>query len=55
MVDGVYTGQPFADTVKEMIGAKVEVVKGSALSSFVVIPKRWVVESCFAWIEKCRR
>ncbi|MCL6755936.1 MAG: transposase, partial [Candidatus Rhabdochlamydia oedothoracis] len=22
---------------------------------FTVIPKRWVVERSFAWIEKCRR
>ena len=55
MVDGVYTGQPFADAVKELIGAKVEVVEDNALSSLVVIPKRWVVERSFAWIEKCRR
>jgi transposase len=40
MVDGVYTGQPFVDAVKELIGAKVEVVEDNALSSFVVILKR---------------
>ena len=55
MVDGVYTGQPFADAGKELIGAKVELVKRNALSSFVVLSKRWVVERSFAWIEKCRR
>ncbi|MBP1527271.1 MAG: transposase, partial [Spiroplasma ixodetis] len=25
------------------------------LHSFVLLPKRWVVERSFAWLEKCRR
>ncbi|MDE5067159.1 transposase, partial [Wolbachia endosymbiont of Drosophila leontia] len=33
----------------------VEVIKRSELHSFVVLPKRWVVERSFAWLEKCRR
>jgi transposase len=55
LVDGGYQGQPFADTVQQTIGATVEVVKRSELHSFAVIPKRWVVERSFAWLEKCRR
>ncbi|MGL9702825.1 MAG: transposase, partial [Wolbachia sp.] len=27
----------------------------SELHTFVVLPKRWVVERSFAWLEKCRR
>ncbi|MDR2978810.1 MAG: transposase, partial [Rickettsiales bacterium] len=33
----------------------VEVIKRSELHTFVVLPKRWVVERSFAWLEKCRR
>ncbi|MDR2429585.1 MAG: transposase, partial [Puniceicoccales bacterium] len=25
------------------------------LHRFVVMPKRWIVERSFAWLEKCRR
>lgn len=55
LVDGGYTGEPFAEAIKELIGATVEVVKRNELHKFVVIPKRWVVERSFAWLEKCRR
>jgi len=55
LVDGGYTGEKFADAVQEMIGATVEVAKRNELHSFKVIPKRWVVERSFAWLEKCRR
>ena len=37
------------------MGASVEVVKRNELHTFVVLPKRWVVERSFAWLEKCRR
>ena len=30
----------------------MEVVKRSELHTFVVLPKRWVVERSFAWLEK---
>ena len=33
----------------------MEVVKRNELHTFVVLPKRWVVERSFAWREKCRR
>lgn len=55
LVDGGYTGEPFADAVHELLGATVEGVKRSELHPFVVIPKRWVVERSFAWFDKCRR
>jgi transposase len=35
--------------------AKVQLAKRNELHKFVVIPKRWVVERSFAWLEKCRR
>ena len=55
LVDGGYTGQPFADPVRDMIGATVQVAKRNELHTFAVIPQRWVVERSFAWLEKCRR
>ena len=55
LVDGGYTGQPFADGIKERLEATVQVVKRNELHAFVVLPKRWVVERSFGWLEKCRR
>lgn len=55
LVDGGYSGENFAQSVKETIGAKVEVAKRNELHKFAVIPKRWVVERSFAWLDKCRR
>lgn len=55
MVDAGYTGAPFAQAVRQVLGASVEVVKRNELHTFVVMPKRWVVERSFAWLEKCRR
>ncbi len=55
LVDGGYSGEKFAQKIKRVIGAKVEVVKRNELHTFKVIPQRWVVERSFAWLEKCRR
>ncbi len=55
IVDAGYTSEKFASAIKTIINANVEVVKRNELHSFVVLPKRWVVEQSFAWLEKCRR
>jgi transposase len=55
LADGGYSGEPFAAKMKELLGATVEVVKRNELHTFVVIPKRWVVERSYGWLEKCRR
>ena len=55
LVDGGYTGEKFAEQIKNLIGSEVEVAKRSELHTFAVIPKRWVVERSFGWLEKCRR
>ena len=55
LVDGGYTGRPFAEAVKEKLGATVQVVKRDELHTFAVLPQRWVVERGFGWLEKCRR
>lgn len=57
MVDGGYRGEKFANSVKSILGETVttEVAKRDELHKFKVIPKRWVVERSFAWLEKNRR
>lgn len=55
LVDGGYSGEKFAQAVKDLIVAEVQVAKRSELHSFAVMPQRWIVERSFAWLEKCRR
>ena len=55
LVDGGYSGEPFAAEVQNLLGASVEVVKRKEMHTFVVLPKRWVVERSFGWLDKCRR
>ena len=55
LVDAGYTGEKFASKIKTIINANVEVIKGNELHTFVFLPKRWIVERSFAWLEKCRR
>jgi transposase len=55
LVDGGYTGEPFANAVMALKNAVVEVAKRSELHKFEVIPKRWIVERSFGWLEHCRR
>ncbi len=55
LADGGYSGEKFANATKEILGCSVEIAKRNELHKFVVIPKRWIVERSFAWLEKCRR
>ena len=57
LADAGYVGEPFALDVREIPGeaATVQIAKRSELHKFAVIPKRWVVERSFAWLEKSRR
>ena len=55
LVDGGYSGKPFAEAVAEKLNATVQVAKRNELHTFAVLPQRWVVERSFAWLEKCRR
>jgi transposase len=55
LADGGYSGENFANGVKEILGCPVQIAKRSEIHNFAVIPKRWVVERSFSWIEKCRR
>jgi len=55
LFDGGYTGEAFAKKIKELTGAGAEIAKRSELHKFAVIPKRWIVERSFGWLDKCRR
>ena len=39
------------DVENDMIGAEVKIAKRNELHKFAVIPKRWVVERSFAWLD----
>ena len=55
LCDGGYTGVNFANAVESLINAEVEIAKRNELHNFAVIPKRWVVERTFGWLENFRR
>ena len=55
LADGGYTGKKFSTSVYEILESSVEIAKRNELHKFVVLPKRWVVERSFSWLEKCRR
>ncbi len=55
LADGGYRGEKFAKEVEKILDCSVEIAKRSELHNFKVLPKRWVVERSFAWLEKCRR
>jgi len=57
LCDSGYVGEPFAQGVQAILGENVtvQIAKRSELHTFKVIPKRWVVERSFAWLEKNRR
>jgi len=55
LADSGYTGESFALAVKALLGVPVQIAKRNELHTFKVIPKRWVVERSFGWLEKCRR
>ena len=57
LCDGGYTGDNFADGVRKILhdGVEVQIAKRNELHSFEVLPKRWIVERSFAWLEKSRR
>lgn len=57
LCDSGYVGQPFAQCVRELLGehVTVQIAKRSELHTFKVMPKRWIVERSFAWLDKNRR
>jgi len=55
--DGGYQGEQFQSGLRAALAhVQVEIVKRSdQAKGFVVLPKRWIVERTFAWLNRCRR
>src|SRR6202453_3684771 len=56
-VDSGYKGPKFANALAKVLPhLEIEIVKRpDQVSSFVVLPKRWIVERTIAWLNRCRR
>jgi putative transposase len=57
-VDGGYAGDPLCRWLKALLprrGLRLEVVKRTALHTFKILPKRWIVERTFGWLSHYRR
>ena len=53
--DGAYAGQ-LIDWAENEYGHKLEIIKrNDDVKGFVVLPRRWVVERTFSWLNNCRR
>lgn len=53
--DGGYSGQ-LVDWVKQMCGWTLEIVKRTDdMVGFEVLPRRWIVERTFGWLNRWRR
>jgi transposase len=55
--DAGYQAASFQDAVRRLIRPiDIEIVKRPHKSqSFIVLPKRWIVERSIAWLNRCRR
>ena len=55
-VDGGYTGSKLRATLADIDEWTIQIVKRSdTAEGFDVIPRRWVVDRTFAWLNRCRR
>ena len=52
--DAGYSGT-FVDTMKEKFQMDVDVVKRCDSEGWKILPKRWIVERTFAWLNNYRR
>lgn len=52
--DGGYRGQ-LIDKIKQAFCIDIEIIKRNEISTFKILPKRWIVERTFAWIDTNRR
>ncbi|EGJ34360.1 transposase [Moorena producens 3L] len=55
-VDQGYSGKNFAHAVKQVCGesVQVEVIERKS-KEFKILPKRWIVERTFGWLNRFRR
>ena len=52
--DGGYAGK-LIGKVKDIFKIEVEIIKRGELHTFKILPKRWIVERTFSWIDTNRR
>jgi transposase len=52
--DGGYMGK-LMEEVKKAFSIDIEIIKRTQESTFKVLPKRWIVERTFAWLDTNRR
>ena len=52
--DGGYRGH-LISTIKTKFKIELEIIKRDELHTFKILPKRWIVERTFAWIDTNRR
>ncbi len=52
--DGGYAGK-LIERIRQLFNIEVEIIKRSELHTFRILPKRWIVERTFAWIDTNRR
>lgn len=52
--DGGYSGS-LADKIKQWFKIDLEIIKRDQSEKFKVLPKRWIVERTFSWIDTNRR
>ncbi|MCQ2193606.1 MAG: transposase, partial [Paludibacteraceae bacterium] len=57
IADGGYRGEQLSQTLIATLGCDLEIVlrPDECPSKFQVLPKRWIVERSFAWLENFRR
>src|SRR5690606_4872204 len=54
--DGGYAGEKLTTAVAHIEALAIEIVKRSdQAKGFVILPRRWIVERTFAWLNRCRR
>lgn len=53
--DGAYAGKEFIENIYNKTKWTIVPVKRNELHTFKVLPKRWIVERTFAWLNKSRR
>lgn len=55
LLDGGYDSPALLHWCRVLFGVCAEIIRRSDLKTFVVLPKRWIVERTFAWLGKYRR
>ncbi|RYE24396.1 MAG: IS4/IS5 family transposase [Sphingobacteriaceae bacterium] len=52
--DGGYRGK-LIERIKTTFNIEMEIIKRNELHTFKILPKRWIVEKTFSWIDAHRR